>query len=132
MIQIECKELTNDEQLALAAAISDALGGQAIALVKGNEVVVDALTNGEPDLSQIEAILDRFISKRKDSQHYHLDRSGTSFYIHSPDPLARARGRKKEALPENLLKCPWCAFVTPYEEVYSVHCRAHGFSAPAL
>ena len=131
MISIECAELTTDEQLALAGAISDGLGGMAVALVKDTKVVLDPMSNKEPDPSQVEAIIRNFISRRKDSQYYSFERDGASFVIHSPDPLARGRSRKKETVPENLLKCPWCAFVTPYEELYNVHCRAHGFSAPA-
>ena len=132
LISINCMELTTDEQLALAAAISDGLGGSAIALVRDTKVVLDSISSEKPDPSKVEAIVKQFISRRKDSQYYSLERDGDTFVVHSPDPLGRARGRRKDTLPENLLKCPWCAFVTPYEELLTVHCRAHGFSAPSL
>jgi hypothetical protein len=131
LISIDCSELTTDEQLALAAAISDGLGGAAIALVRDTEIVLDSISNQKPDHSQVETIVKQFISRRRDSQYYSLEREGDRFVIHSPDPLVRARGRRKDTLPENLLKCPWCAYVTPYEELLAVHCRAHGFSQPA-
>lgn len=129
LISIDCAELTTDEQLALAAAISDGLGGSAIALVKDTEIVLDPLLNKEPDPSRVEAILKHFMSRRKDAQYYSLERSGSTFVVHSADPLARSRGRRKDTLPENLMKCPWCGFVTPYGELYTVHIRSHGFTS---
>lgn len=130
LISIDCAELTTDEQLALAAAISDGLEGSALALVKDTKIVLDPMSNQEPDPSRVEAIIRHFISRRKDSQYYSLEREGGTFVVHSPDPLARARGRRKDNLPENLLKCPFCSFVTPYQELYDVHFRSHGFAAP--
>jgi hypothetical protein len=131
VIRIECKELNTDEQLALAAAISDGLEGSAIALVKDTGIVLDPMKNEDPDPSRVESIVKSFLSRRKDSQYYTLERNGTRFVVHSPDPLARARGRRKSNLPENVLKCPWCGFVTPYEELYVIHTRSHGFTSPA-
>jgi hypothetical protein len=130
LISIDCAELTVDEQLALAAAISDGLEGLALALVKDTKIVLDQMSNQEPDPSRVEAIVRRFISRRKDSQYYSLEREGTTFVVHSPDPLARARGRREGELPKNLLKCPFCSFVTPYQELYDVHFRSHGFALP--
>jgi hypothetical protein len=129
MIEIDCGELKADEQLALAAAISDQLEGSAVALVKDTRLVLDPLGNPEPDPSRIEAILKHFISRRKNAQYYSIERDGSSFVVHSADPLARGRGRRMETMPDNLLKCPFCAYVTPYRELYLVHTRAHGFGA---
>lgn len=127
MIEIDCRELTVDEQLALAAAISDGLGGKAVALIKDTRIVLDALSNVDPKTSEVDPIVQRFLSKRKEAQHYSLEMNGDAFVIHSPDPLARSRGRKAAQLPENVLKCPYCAFVTPYQELYDVHVRSHLF-----
>ena len=129
-ISIDCHELTVDEQLALATAISDGLGGRAVALVKDSEVVLDALSGPDPDPSEVAAIVRRFISKRKDAQYYSLESEGDDLVVHSADPLVRGRGRKEAGLPDNLLKCPFCGFVTPYQELYNVHFRSHGFAVP--
>jgi len=125
VITIDCHELTVDEQLALAAAISDGLGGRAVALVKDTQIVLDPLSNPDPDPSDVAAIIRSFLSKRREAEYYSLDANGESLVVHSADPLARARGRKAMSLPANVFKCPWCNFVTPYQEMYTVHMRAH-------
>ena len=117
--------MTVDEQLALAAAISDGLVGRALALVKDTQIVVDPLSNPDPDPSDVAAIIRSFLSKRKEAEYYSLNADGERFVVRSADPLARARGRKEMSLPANVFKCPWCAFVTPYQEMYTVHVRAH-------
>ena len=129
MIQVECKEMTLDDQLALAASISDGLEGRAIALVKDDKIVLDTMAN-TVTTDEVLDIVRAFVSRRKDSQHYFVDLNGDDILVHTPDPLARSRGRKDSGqwLPDNLLKCPWsgCGFVTPYQELYAIHVRSHG------
>lgn len=126
VIQIDCHELTLDEQLALAAAISDELHGKAIALIRDVKILIDPLKKDKTEPTEVEAIARHFLSRRKDALHYSVERVGDSLLIRSPDPIARARGRKMAQLPGNLLQCPFCPFVTPYQELYNVHVRAHG------
>jgi hypothetical protein len=127
VITIDCHELSVDEQLALAGSISDGLGGKGLALVKDTFLMIDTI--GEISVAQVEGLVRSFISKRKDSTYYSIEREGDSMLVRSPDPLARSRGRKDtgQLLPENLMKCPFCPFVTPYQEPYNVHLRSHLF-----
>jgi len=120
--------MTVDEQIALASAISDGLGGRAVALVKDAKIVLDTIS-GTVSAGEILALVRSFVSKRNDAQHYSVELSGDEILVHTPDPLGRSRGRKDtgQLLPPNLLKCPFCSFVTPYQELYFVHVRAHGF-----
>jgi hypothetical protein len=127
MIEVECKELTLDEQLALAASLSDSLAGRAIALVSDSRIRMDTISKSGLEPSQVERIVLAFISKRRDARLYSFDWSGETMTIHSPDPLARSRGRKVSQLPDNVMICPFCPFVTPYQEAYNVHVRSHGF-----
>ena len=129
MITIDCHELTTDEELALASAISDALHGRGIALTRDKDIVIDSLLGTPPDFVEIEAMVRRFIGKRHDSAHYSVERMEDMLVIHSPDPIKAAHGRRTAQLPDNLMKCPFCGFVSPYEETYNVHLRSHGFSA---
>ena len=117
-----------DEQIALASAISDGLEGRAVALVKDTKIVLDSLS-GDVSTSDIQTLVRGFLLKRKDAQYYSVEVVGDEIIIHTPDPLSRSRGRKDtgQLLPPNLLKCPFCSFVTPYQELYFVHVRAHGF-----
>jgi len=121
--------MTLDDQLALAASISDGLEGRAIALVKDDKIVLDTMAN-TVTTDEVLDIVRAFVSRRKDSQHYFVDLNGDDILVHTPDPLARSRGRKDSGqwLPDNLLKCPWsgCGFVTPYQELYAIHVRSHG------
>lgn len=128
MIKVDCSEMTLDDQLALASAISDGLGGRAVALVKDDKLVLDTLSN-KVDVGQVASVVRGFTSKRKDARYYSVETDGDEVKVHTPDPLARSRGRKDtgQLLPDNLMKCPYCPFVTPYEELYNVHVRSHGF-----
>jgi hypothetical protein len=126
MIVIDCSELSTDEKLALAAQISDDMSGSVFALVKGVNIVLDALTREKPELSEVKAVVADFISRRKDGSEYSMDVSGDQITVHSADPVAALRKRRQNELPPNLRQCPYCAFVTEYEELYTVHVRAHG------
>jgi len=128
---IDCKELTVDEQLALAGALSDAFEGRVFALVKDETIVFDTIHAPGPQKQEVEEIVGRFLSKRKDSSYYSSQWDGSTLVLHSADPLARSRGRKDsgQMLPPNLPKCPFCGFVTPYQELYDVHFRSHGVGA---
>ncbi|HEV2137912.1 MAG TPA: hypothetical protein VGR53_03655 [Nitrososphaerales archaeon] len=126
MIAIECIELTLDEQIALASAVSEGLRGAAIALIQDSKIVIDLINVGRIDPLEVEGIVRQFVSRRKDAQHYSVERDGGYILVHSPDPLARSRGRKKSQLPGNLLQCPSCGFVTQYKELYNIHVRSHG------
>ncbi len=121
--------MTFDEQLALAMAISDGLGGRAEALIKDRKVVLDEISKVDP--AEVLTLVRDFASKRRDSQHYSAETSGERIVVHTPDPLSRSRGRKDtgQLLPDNIMKCPFCPFVTPYQEMYNIHVRSHGFIA---
>ena len=115
-----------DEQLALASNLSDEFQGRVLALVRDVDIVFDVIAGKGLDEAHVESVVRRFIGRRKDAVHYSAERSGEVLTIHSPDPLARGRGRRRGGLPDNLLQCPICGFVTPYEESYVIHYRSHG------
>lgn len=125
LIKIDCHELTVDEQLALAGALSDRLAGRAIALVKDEEIVFDILDGPEPKQSEVQEIAEQFASRRKDSKYYSAEWEGSRLLVHSADPLARSRGRKEHNMPDNLYKCPSCAYMTLYKEMYDAHVKTH-------
>jgi hypothetical protein len=122
--------MTVDEQIALASAISDGLSGRVLAVIKDTKIVIDTLS-GKISPGDVIPLVRSFVSKRKDARLYSVELVGEQVLIHSPDPLARSRGRKDtgQLLPPNLLKCPFCNFVTPYQELYDIHFRSHGFGA---
>jgi len=128
LIEVDCSELTVDEQIALASAISDGLGGRGMALVKDAKVVLDTIS-GNVSTGDVLALVRNFVTRRKDAESYSVETKGDEIIVHTPDPLARSRGRRDtgQLLPPNLLKCPFCSFVTPYQEYYNIHVRSHGF-----
>lgn len=127
MIEIDCSEMDLDEQLALASAVSDGLAGRGVAMVKDAKLEIDEFAKIEP--ADVAGIVRSFVSKRKDAQLYSVAVQDGRILVHTPDPLARARGKKDpgQILPPNLLKCPFCSFITPYQELYNVHMRSHLF-----
>ena len=126
MIVIDCQDLSADERIALASAVSDELAGRALALIKGESLVLDQLGEGSIEAERVDGIVRKFVSRRRDAAHYSVEREGDKIVVHSADPVAARRSRRQNELPPNLMKCPFCFFVTPYEEVYNVHVRAHG------
>jgi len=128
LIAIKCTELSTDEQLALAEAITVGMEGKALALMKGDEIVLDQLGAHLLATGEVELIVRNFVSKRNDPTHYSVEVIGDMIVIHSPDPIRAMRERRNPTLPDNVFKCPFCPFVTPYEELYVVHYRSHGFA----
>jgi hypothetical protein len=125
--RVDCGELMMDEELALVSAISDSLKGRGIALVNGEKIVFDSFGEGQLDEREVELVVSEFVAHRKGGEFYSVERVGDSLVVHSADPVAASRRRPTEKLPPNLLKCPFCPFVTPYQEMYVVHTRSHGF-----
>ena len=125
VVLIDCSELSADEKLALASQISDRLAGTAIALVKGEDIVLDQLSGEKPDPSVVKDTVIHFISRRKKAEDYSVEVIGERIIVHSADPIAAIRKKRQKRLPPNLQQCPFCGFVSPYEELYTVHLRAH-------
>jgi hypothetical protein len=124
---IDCSELTTDEQLALAEHITAGMNGAALALARGKDIVLDQLGKENLDLEEVEKVVRDFLARRKDAQYYSVELKDDRIIVHSADPVKAMSERKKPGLPGNLFKCPFCGFVTPYEEMYVVHYRSHGF-----
>jgi hypothetical protein len=127
VLEIDCTELTADEKLALASQISDELEGRALALTKSDSIVLDELTDEKVEVWTLRAIVEDFVSHRKDAEHYSVEVNGESILVHSADPVAAMRRKTENSLPPNLRQCPYCAFITEYEEEYVVHVRSHLF-----
>jgi hypothetical protein len=96
--------------------------------VNGGKIVFDSFGEGPLDERAVESVVSQFVEHRKEHQFYSVERVGGSLVVHSADPVAASRRRPTEKLPPNLMKCPFCSFVTPYQELYTVHTRSHGFT----
>jgi hypothetical protein len=127
VIQVDCTELTKDEELALASGITAALSGKGMAFVKGEKLALDDFGSVKLDETVVESAIRDFVSRRKDAEFYSITRKGDLFVVHSADPIKARHSRDTERLPPNVFKCPFCGFITPYEELYTVHYRSHGF-----
>jgi hypothetical protein len=127
LIVIDCSELSAEEKLALAMQVSDTLDGIAIALVKGEDMVMDKVSQEKPERLVVKEAVEDFISRRKDAANYFIEEVGERIVVHSADPASAMRKKAQNQLPPNLRQCPYCAFITPYEEECDVHVRAHLF-----
>ena len=126
MILVDCSELSADEKLALASQLSDKLEGVAIALVKGEEIVLDALSDEGPEPSAVKDSVTDFVSRRRDAERYAVEAVGERIVVHSADPVFAMRRKKQSQLPPNLRQCPFCGFFTQYEDLLILHVRLHG------
>jgi len=127
VLKIDCSELSADEKLALASEISDALEGRALALAKLDSIVFDVLSGERLTVDALQPIVSDFVSRRKEAEYYSTEVRGETIVVHSADPIAASRRKKENTLPPNLRQCPYCSFITQYEEEYTVHMRAHLF-----
>jgi len=127
VISIDCRELTADEKIALASEISDSLEGKALALARLESIVLDNLTGEELSLGAVTPIVKDFISRRKEGQFYSMEVHGQTIVVHSADPVAASKRKVEATLPPDLKQCPYCSFITQYEEEYTVHTRSHLF-----
>lgn len=124
-ISIDCSELSADEKLALASSISEGLQGMALALIRGESIVLDPLSTQKPDIKRVEALVANFISRRKDSESYSVEVNGEEIVVYSADPIAAMRRKRENELPPNVSQCPFCGFITLYEEKYRAHVLLH-------
>jgi hypothetical protein len=125
MIEVDCSELTQEEQLALAASILDELLGKSLALVKGNSIVIDWMSGPKLDVAQLMHFVEKFVSRRKDAKYYGVARQEDKVVVHSPDPTAANRTRTNYRLPPGAYQCPACGLILPDEGRYQLHLRTH-------
>jgi hypothetical protein len=126
MILVDCSELSANEKLALASRLSDELEGVAVALIKGEDIILDALSDERPDPSAVKDSVTDFVSRRKDAAHYAVEVAGERIVVRSADPVSAIRKKKQNQLPPNLKPCPFCGFVTQYDDLLMLHVRLHG------
>ena len=126
MILVDCSELSANEKLALASQLSDKLEGVAVALVKGEDIVLDSLSDERPEPSAVKDSVTDFISRRKDAAHYSVEAVGERVVVHSADPVSAMRKKRQNQLPPNLKQCPFCGFFTQYDDLLILHVRLHG------
>ena len=127
MLEVDCTELSTDETLALAASLDDSLEGRVVAFVKGDSIALDQIGEDRVRVEELVQAVNKFIAARKDAAHYSVETEGEKVTVRSPDPVAAKAGKRPARLPDNVWACPFCPFVTPYEEMYNVHFRSHLF-----
>jgi hypothetical protein len=93
VIEVDCHEMTFDDQLSLASVISERLEGRAVALVKDDKLVLDMISEAV-SVAEVPGAVNDFVLRRRDAQYYSVESDGDSIMVHTPDPLARSRGRK--------------------------------------
>jgi hypothetical protein len=90
-----------------------------------DEIVFDELVEGAMDLRTTTRLVGDFLGEK--APDCRLESEGDAIIVRSPVP--RVKTAPNESLPPGLLQCPFCAFVTLYEEEYTVHERAHLWGA---
>ncbi len=125
MIKIDCSELSADEKLALASMVSDSLEGRAILLSKGEDIVLDNLTEQAVGVDEVRGLVERFVQKREDHSEYAVEVERDLITVRSPDPIAAKRNQREKLLPPNVFQCPFCPYVTTSEGLYRTHSTLH-------
>ncbi len=125
MIKVDCSELSGATKLALASAISDGLQGSGIALLRGNNIVIDRLSEHELGIAELQSVVKSYFSSRKDASTYRIEGKGDSIVVHSTELIPDQEKKTPSELPSGLVQCPVCGFVTTSQEKYHAHIRMH-------
>ena len=124
-MDIDCSELSTDEELALAELLTGSRRGLAVALVNDGKIVFDILEGNGLDEGMVLSAVRDFIARRDNARLYSVERAGGSILVHPPDPVASSKMRRPATMPPNVYECPFCGFITPYKEVYETHSVVH-------
>jgi hypothetical protein len=124
LIEIDCKEIP-DQILSLATYLGDRNEGEVIPLVKNDRIVLDEVVPGGLDLDATVRSVGEFISENDLGCTFTVEKE--TVVVHSP--VLRKRSKNLNELPPGLLQCPYCSYVTEYQEELTVHTRAHLFGA---
>ena len=123
MIGVDCSELTGDEMLALASAISDGLEGEGVAIVKDCKILVDQVSKSKISVAAVVTVVEGFVARRKDPTNYSLEISMNNIIVHSRR-LRNAGGKETiRRLPPGFLQCSLCGFLTKDREQLTIHIR---------
>jgi hypothetical protein len=125
MIKVDCSELSGETKLAIAVVISNALNGTGVALLDGNNIVIDTLSGPEIGADRVEPTLRSYISGREDASAYNVESDGQHIVVRSSVPVSARAKRVEDRLPPGLLQCPACGFVTMSKDRYNDHLRIH-------
>ena len=123
MIGVDCAELTGDEMLAMASAISERLDGAGVAIVKDDKIMIDQLSKSKITVAEVLSLIEAFVSRRQDPAHYSVEVSGDNVTVHSRGPLKGGKKKAVHRLPPGFLQCSLCGFLTKDQERLSLHIR---------
>ncbi len=123
MIGVDCSELTGDEMLALASAISDGLEGKGVAIVKNERILVDQISRSKISVAAIVSVVEAFVARRKDPTNYSIEVSKSGVIVHSGSPRNAGGKEAIRRLPPGFLQCSLCGFLTKDQEHLTLHVR---------
>ncbi|MFQ5920577.1 MAG: hypothetical protein ACE5JV_01000 [Nitrososphaerales archaeon] len=118
MITIDCHDM-RELKVELAAYISERT--KVVALMKSDEIVLDSLTDDVADVNDVSQHVTAFLAMKDLSKDFLVKVKGKKIIIVS------ISGRKVTRTDKDLelLECPHCGMLSPYEEEMSVHLKAH-------
>jgi len=123
MIGVDCSELTGDEMLAVASAISEGLDGRGVAIAKDDKIMIDQRTKSKITVAEVLSLVETFVSRRQSPMRYSVEVSGNNIVVHSR--VAPKGGEKKtiHRLPPGFLQCSLCGFLTRNRDELTLHVR---------
>ena len=117
MITIDCKDM---EDLLLEAAVYLADNIGAVPAIKTGCIALDPLTDSELNTNNVKTHLERFLTERGIIQHFIIKVGGEMIKI----TAISERKIQENNIQSPFLMCPYCGFVTSYEEELDVHMKA--------
>jgi hypothetical protein len=125
MIEVDCSELSGDAKLKLAVSISEGLEGTGIALLNGDDIVVDQLSGRKVENKEVQSLVEGFFSSGKKASLYRVESIGSTIVVHSAEPVPADRKKVTNSLPPGFFQCSVCGFVAASKAKYDNHVRMH-------
>lgn len=127
MIKVDCSELDGKTKLALAEAISEGLGGKAVALLEGDYIAIDSLSGQDVDVERVKSAVGSYLSQRRDASAFTVGTEDRHLVVQSSVPVSKEEKRVKDELPPGFFQCPVCGFVANSKDEYNSHLRYFHF-----
>jgi hypothetical protein len=127
MLMVDCDEFQT-HMLGLGAYLSDAIGGNAIPLLRKKDIVFDTLSEKSVTVQEIRRAVEGYLEREGIQKDFTVEESNDTVTIVSVDrekAKNHPKTRVEPAIP-GMRICPFCGLGLASEEMFVIHYRSHG------
>src|SRR5215471_1438758 len=105
--------------------ISESLVGKAVALSKGEDLVLDVFPGANVVERDVEKLVREFVSRRKEPDYYSVELDKGRIVVRSQIGFGPRVKKFTNRVPPGVHQCPACGVVLGDEPAYLRHLRIH-------